>query len=88
VGEAIALAKQSNFDLVVSDIGLPDGTGYDVFKAIRKHSPKAKGIALTGYGMDKDLVQSKDSGFSLHLVKPVRIDALDAALTKLTKGDI
>ncbi len=75
----VALAK-------ISDIGLPDGTGYEVFRAILKHSPKAKGIALTGYGMDKDLVSSKESGFSMHLTKPVRIEALDGALTEVVEG--
>jgi two-component system, chemotaxis family, CheB/CheR fusion protein len=85
VGEAVALVKQSNFDLVISDIGLPDGTGYEVFKAALKHSPATKGIALTGYGMDKDLATSKESGFSLHLTKPVRIDALDTALSDVLK---
>lgn len=86
VGEAIELGKQFGFDLVISDIGLPDGTGYDVFKAILKQSPSAIGIALTGFGMDKDLVHSKDSGFSMHLTKPVRIDALDNALSSILKN--
>jgi two-component system CheB/CheR fusion protein len=86
VSEAIALGKQFAFDLVISDIGLPDGTGYEVFKAILKQSPKAMGIALTGFGMEKDLVHSKDNGFSMHLTKPVRIDALDNALASILKN--
>jgi signal transduction histidine kinase/ActR/RegA family two-component response regulator len=88
VGEAVALGKQFKFDLVISDIGLPDGTGYEVFKAILKHSPNAMGVALTGYGMEKDLVDSKESGFSMHLTKPVRIDALDSVLTSLSKEHV
>ena len=86
VGEAVALGKQFTFDLVISDIGLPDGKGYEVFKAVLKQSPKAVGIALTCYGMDKDLIHSMDSGFSMHLTKPVRIDALDNALTSILKN--
>jgi CheY-like chemotaxis protein len=85
VAEAVALGNASEFDLVISDIGLPDGTGHEAFKAIRRRSPEAKGVALTGYGMDQGLIRSKDSGFSTHLTKPVRIDALDSVLANISK---
>lgn len=85
VGEAISVSEKTPIDLVISDIGLPDGTGYDLFKRVLKYSPKARGIALSGYGMDKDLSRSKDCGFSMHLIKPVKIDALDEALAKFAK---
>jgi PAS domain S-box-containing protein len=85
VKEAVDLGKRAGFDIVVSDIGLPDGNGHDLFKTILQHSPRAKGIALTGYGMDDDLALSQETGFSVHLTKPVRIDALDAALASVTK---
>lgn len=84
-GEAIALSKKNKFDMIISDIGLPDGNGYDLFKTIVKQSPQAKGIALTGYGMDKDLAHSKDSGFFTHLTKPVRIEDLETALSEVTR---
>ena len=42
--------------------------------------PAVKGIALSGYGMNQDLVRSKDNGFSIHLTKPVRIQELEEAL--------
>ena len=80
VSEAVSASEKNRFDLVISDIGLPDGTGYDLLKSVLKHSPDAKGIALTGYGMEEDLARSKESGFSVHLTKPVKIDALDSAL--------
>lgn len=85
VQEALSLSEKTRFDLVISDIGLPDGTGYDLFKNVLKRSPDARGIALSGYGMDKDLARSKESGFSMHLTKPVKIDALDEALAKFSK---
>jgi two-component system CheB/CheR fusion protein len=85
VAEALSRSEKTRFELVISDIGLPDGSGYDLFKQVLKHSPNARGIALTGYGMDKDLARSKDSGFCMHLTKPVRIDALDEALAKFSK---
>lgn len=85
VNEALSAGKQSRFDLVITDIGLPDGSGHDLFKKIVQHSPEAKGIALTGYGMDSDLATSKNSGFSAHLTKPIRMDALEAALATALK---
>jgi PAS domain S-box-containing protein len=57
------------FDVMVSDIGLPDKTGYELMQAIKsRHS--MKGIAMTGYGMDEDLRKSREAGFSDHVVKP------------------
>ena len=78
--EAIAIAEKRPFDLVISDIGLPDGNGYELFEKIRAKSPIVKGIALSGYGMDHDLVRSRNFGFKTHLIKPVRIQALEEAL--------
>ena len=85
VGEAMNVCKNAHFDLVISDIGLPDGSGYDLFESIRRKSPDAKGIALTGYGMEKDLARSKECGFSAHLTKPVKVEALDTALAGVFK---
>ncbi|HEY1790418.1 MAG TPA: PAS domain S-box protein [Verrucomicrobiae bacterium] len=78
--EAMIMAEKGHFDLVISDIGLPDGNGYDLFKKIRDKSPVIKGIALSGYGMESDLVRSRITGFQAHLVKPVKIEALEEAL--------
>lgn len=50
---------------------------------LRDRQPKLVGIALTGYGMEIDLARSKDSGFCVHLVKPVPIQALEEALAKV-----
>jgi len=80
--EALAMAANHHFDLAISDIGLPDGNGYDLFKKLRKLSPTLRGIALTGYGTDEDLARSRDSGFHAHLTKPVRIQSLESALTE------
>jgi CheY-like chemotaxis protein len=79
VNEALALAKKNDFDVVISDIGLPDGNGCDLFKKLRKLS-SMKGIALTGYGMDDDVARSRDAGFAVHLTKPVHIESLEKAL--------
>lgn len=77
---ATAFAEKHPFDLVISDIGLPDGDGYNLFSKIRDKSPNTKGIALSGFGMHEDLARSKSAGFCAHLVKPVEIRALEEAL--------
>jgi PAS domain S-box-containing protein len=75
------------FDLVVSDIGLPDGSGCDLMIEARRANPRTRGVALTGYGMEKDLAASEEAGFSAHLIKPVRIEMLEAALKSITPPD-
>ena len=77
--EARTLAKKHNFDLLITDIGLPDGNGYDLMNELGKENP-LRGIALTGYGMEHDVARSENAGFDAHLTKPVRIQSLEAAL--------
>ncbi len=71
------------FDLLLSDLGLPDGSGIDVVEHL-KQGRKVPAIALSGYGMDRDIQQSLEAGFCTHLVKPVDIhrlqEAIDSAL--------
>jgi signal transduction histidine kinase len=79
-GEARARALGRDFDLLISDIGLPDGGGCDLLRELRTDHPALCGIALSGYGMDEDIARSREAGFSEHRIKPVSIDALDAAI--------
>jgi CheY-like chemotaxis protein len=81
IAEARILADMQSFNLLISDIGLPDGSGYDLMVELRKHGP-LRGIALTGYGMEHDVVRSQDAGFVAHLTKPVRVQFLEDALVK------
>ncbi len=69
------------FDLLISDIGLPDGTGHDVLRRIRSTRP-IPAIALSGFGLDDDLRRSRAAGFAEHLVKPVDLPTLDAAIRR------
>jgi PAS domain S-box-containing protein len=80
---ARALAASREFDLVVSDLGLPDGTGYDLMSGLRDQYG-LKGIAVSGYGMEDDLRRSREAGFLEHLVKPVDVEKLKAALARAT----
>jgi signal transduction histidine kinase len=79
VAEARALAAANKFDLLISDIGLPDGSGYTLMTEFRELY-HLKGIALTGYGMENDIANSRAAGFSAHLTKPVHVQALENAL--------
>ncbi|HXC35086.1 MAG TPA: response regulator [Candidatus Acidoferrales bacterium] len=84
VHEARKLAKERSFDLLITDIGLPDGNGYDLMNELGKEKP-LRGIALTGYGMEHDVARSENAGFDAHLTKPVRIQSLEAALDATAK---
>ena len=67
---------------VVSDIGLPDGTGFQLMARLRDQYG-LRGIALSGYGMEHDLAQGRAAGFLAHLIKPVDIRTLESALAQL-----
>jgi CheY-like chemotaxis protein len=87
VQPALDLLREERFDAVVSDIGLPDGSGYDVMmEARRQHAGKnaraLTGIALTGFGMEEDVRRSKEAGFDLHLTKPIDFAELRDALSR------
>src|SRR5205085_8476022 len=82
VASATAAARQDGIDLIISDLGLPDGSGLDVMRQVReKYAGRA--IALTGYGMESDVTASRDAGFAEHLTKPVDLDMLDRAIRRL-----
>jgi PAS domain S-box-containing protein len=87
VKEALELAKESRFDLLVSDIGLPDGTGHDLMRQIRARQPIA-GIAFSGFGMEDDLEKSRAVGFSDHLIKPINVDRLQATLREIERSRV
>jgi CheY-like chemotaxis protein len=76
---ALREAAQSHFDLVLSDIGLPDSDGFALMRELRdRHG--LRGVALTGYGMEEDLVRSNAAGFFAHLTKPINAKILDRTL--------
>jgi DNA-binding response OmpR family regulator len=88
VADAIAAADAELFDLLISDIGLPDGNGLDLMKQLRAKRP-VRGICLSGFGMEEDVRNSRDAGFLEHLTKPVNVaqlrKAIDRAVVEETK---
>jgi PAS domain S-box-containing protein len=79
---ALELAGKEPFDVIISDIGLPDASGYELMKEIKARYPM-QGIAMSGYGMDEDLQKSRDAGFSDHIVKPASVAQLERSIRRL-----
>jgi PAS domain S-box-containing protein len=86
VGAALEAARNTAVDLVISDLGLPDGTGFELMHTLRENY-QLRGIALSGYGMDEDLRRSSDAGFAAHLTKPVDFGRLQQAIAELCRAE-
>lgn len=84
VGSALQMAAAEKFDLLLSDIGLPDATGYELMQKIREQHG-LRGIAISGYGMDSDLDKSRQAGFVDHVVKPVNLPHLQSIIQRVLK---
>ena len=76
---ALDLSAKEEFDVLISDLGLPDGSGIDLMQKLRSERP-VLGIALTGFGMEDDIRKSHEAGFKHHLVKPIDLNMLDSFL--------
>lgn len=85
VAEAQMAAESGQFDLVISDVGLPDGSGHDLMTELHT-AYGLVGIAMTGYGKEEDVARSLRAGFATHLTKPVSIQALQDALDFVAAG--
>ena len=80
VESALKLLDSKRFDTVLSDIGLPDRSGYELI-SLAKQRHRVKGIALSGFGMEQDVQRSLAAGFDYHLTKPVDFQRLRALLS-------
>jgi DNA-binding response OmpR family regulator len=83
VAAALKLAAENEFDLLLSDLGLSDGTGADLMRTLRRQGSTLPGIVLSGYGQDQDIARSRDAGFAAHLVKPLSPGKLRDAIAAL-----
>ncbi len=81
-----AAAEESRIDLVISDLGLPDGNGQDLMRQLAEKFG-LRGIALSGYGMEDDVRRSREAGFERHLTKPVNLEALETAIQQVAAGN-
>jgi CheY-like chemotaxis protein len=80
---ALAAFGEQKFDLVLSDIAMPDMSGYELAGKLRDipGHERLVLVALTGYGAESDLRRALDAGFDHHLVKPVGVDSLKQAIS-------
>ena len=82
---AAAADGSSSIDVVVSDLGLPDGSGLDLMREISGRYHLA-GIAVSGFGTEEDIRQSREAGFAEHLTKPIDLRDLEKALQRVVAG--
>jgi CheY-like chemotaxis protein len=84
VESALKVAEEYPFELLISDLGLPDGTGFDLMKELRsRRGDSIRGVALSGFGMESDIERSMEAGFEVHLIKPVNLERLGEILRQV-----
>ena len=83
VKTAFEVIKNNRFDLLISDIGLPDGNGYDLLAMIKQAKIPLKAIALSGFGLNDDVAKSIEVGFITHITKPVDVPKLVNVITNV-----
>ncbi|HSS78929.1 MAG TPA: ATP-binding protein [Thermoanaerobaculia bacterium] len=81
-----AAATDTPIELVISDLGLPDGSGLDLMRELSRRY-RLPGIALSGYGMEEDIEKSRQAGFARHLTKPVTLDLLKDVIDQVRERD-
>jgi PAS domain S-box-containing protein len=82
IQSALEMLASRRFDVVLCDIGLPDGSGYEVISKAKRKGP-IKAVAITGFGTDEDIRRSKEAGFDFHLIKPIDLDELQGVLDQV-----
>jgi CheY-like chemotaxis protein len=86
VKSAMAFLKAKRFDAVVSDLGLPDGSGFDVIREAKRRQ-RLTGVALTARGEWDDIEQGREAGFDYHLTKPVDFSQLRGVLAHIAPAE-
>lgn len=84
IEEAVSVADQGAFDLVISDIRLPDGSGLDLLPRLKSNHP-IRGIAISGFGTEQDRRRSREAGYETHLTKPVDVSVLLDAIERVAR---
>jgi signal transduction histidine kinase/CheY-like chemotaxis protein len=80
--QAVEKVRTQEFDLLISDIGLPDRSGYELMREVRLNK-NLPGIALSGFGTEQDVNQARAAGFSEHLTKPINFERLEKTIQNL-----
>jgi CheY-like chemotaxis protein len=85
IQSALKIVDSGNVNVLLCDIGLPDGTGYELVSQAKSKKPM-KAVAITGFGTEGDIRRSKEAGFDFHLVKPVDLHELQTVLDQVHAG--
>jgi CheY-like chemotaxis protein/nitrogen-specific signal transduction histidine kinase len=80
--QAVEKVRTQDFDLLISDIGLPDRSGYELMREVLLNKP-LPGIALSGFGSEQDINQAREAGFAEHLTKPINFERLEKTIQSL-----
>ena len=84
--QAVEKVRTQEFDLLISDIGLPDRSGYELMRELRLNK-RLPGIALSGFGSEQDVNQAREAGFAEHLTKPINFERLEKTIQSLLSSD-
>jgi signal transduction histidine kinase/CheY-like chemotaxis protein len=80
--QAVEKVRSQDFDLLISDIGLPDRSGYELMRELQ-NIKQVRGIALSGFGSEHDISKARAAGFAEHLTKPINFERLEEAIQNL-----
>ena len=85
--EALRLAEENEFDVILSDISMPEMDGFEFLQRLRKIDGRENVpvIAITGFGRSADIARVRAAGFYSHLIKPLSLQALTEVLQQLAK---
>jgi CheY-like chemotaxis protein len=85
--QALELLPQATYGVLISDIGLPDGDGWELLRTVKLPSP-IYAIAMSGFGMNADRLKSRAAGYRQHFLKPFVPTELEAALEEAAREQL
>jgi two-component system CheB/CheR fusion protein len=83
--QGLALLEEGAFDLLISDISMPEMDGYDFLRAVRKMPRYAQlpAIAVSGLAREQDVLRAREAGFAAHIGKPMSVERLAEVIREL-----
>ena len=81
--EALEYGREGDYQVLVSDIGLPDGSGHQIMEELKRSGSVQAGVAVSGFGMEEDVRRCREAGFDEHLTKPVAAQRLKVILEQI-----
>jgi PAS domain S-box-containing protein len=88
ISSALEALDTKDLDLIISDVGLPDGSGLELMRQVVARRGPTPAVALTGYGTEEDIQRSREAGFTAHMTKPIDFTKLEAMILQVTAGTV